>query len=157
VNPPLRRASGVDRVDTSVGDREPSRASQLDAKSEVSVGARTGTRPRGSDSREAVAACDVCGAPLARGERRRLVWDSALGGELVLADLCSRCAGQADRLIEMYGGRGRNNVRLTRANPVSALERAPVQRLGGSIVRGVVYVLIAVATFVVVTFVTSRR
>ncbi len=75
----------------------------------------------------------------------------------MLADLCIRCAGQADRLLETYGGRGRDAMRVTQADPVSELERSPAQRVGGSLVRGVLYVLIALATFVVVTFVTSHR
>jgi hypothetical protein len=56
----------------------------------------------------------------------------------------------------MYGGRGRTAMRLTRATPVSAPKTAPIQRVGGTILRGLVYVLIALATFVVFTFVTSR-
>jgi hypothetical protein len=101
-------------------------------------------------------ACDFCGGPRARGERLRLVWDSGLGGDLVIADLCDRCAGKADRLLEMYGGRGRTVMRLTQASPVSAPETAPLQRVGATIVRALVYVLIALATFVVFTVVTSR-
>jgi hypothetical protein len=125
---------------------------------EDAIGARTGRRSRPSDAREARAGapCDVCGTPRARGERLRLVWDSGLGGDLVLADLCDRCAGQADRLLEMHGGRGRTAMRLTQASLVSAPERARMQRVGGAIVRGLVYVLIALAAFVVFTFVTSR-
>ncbi len=101
-------------------------------------------------------ACDFCGAPRAGGERLRLVWDSELGGDLVLADLCDRCASQADRLLEMHGGRGRTAVRLTQASPVSVSREAPVQGVGGTILRGLAYVLIAVATFVAFTFVTTR-
>jgi hypothetical protein len=71
--------------------------------------------------------------------------------------LCIRCAGQADRLLETYGGRGRDAMRVTQADAVSELERSPAHRVGGSLVRGVLYVLIALATFVVVTFVTSHR
>ena len=98
----------------------------------------------------------MCGAPRARAERRRLVWNSGLDGELVLADLCGRCTGQVDRLLEMYGGYGRNAVRLTQEEPVSARKAATVQRLGGFVVRGLLYVLIALAAFVVFTVVTSR-
>jgi hypothetical protein len=79
-----------------------------------------------------------------------------LSGELVLADFCDRCAGQADRLLEVYGGRGRAAMRLTRATPVSAPKTALLQRIGGTILRALVYVLIALATFVVFTLVTSR-
>src|SRR5436309_14385329 len=40
--------------------------------------------------------CDFCRSILPRGEPHRLVWESAaLAGELILADLCSRCAAEA--------------------------------------------------------------
>jgi hypothetical protein len=100
-------------------------------------------------------ACDFCGATRARGERRRLVWDSGLGGDVVLADLCERCAGDADRLLEMHGGRGRKAMRLTQASAVSSPETA-IQRVGGALVRGLVYLLIGLATFVIFTVVTGR-
>jgi hypothetical protein len=104
------------------------------------------------------ALCDVCGAPLPRGERWRLVWKSGLAGDLVLADLCASCAGEPDRLLAMYGGGGREAVRLTQEGLGSAVEPAAgqLQRVGGMIVRGLVYVLIALAAFLVVTLVTSR-
>lgn len=107
----------------------------------------------GAAARQAV--CDVCGQPRARGERRRLVWHN-VGGDLVLADLCALCAGQSDRILEMYGGRGRAAVGLVQELSPAAVERAPVRRVGGMAVRGLVYVLIALATFVLVTFVTAR-
>jgi hypothetical protein len=102
------------------------------------------------------AACDFCGVPRAQGERRRFVWDTELGDELVLADLCGRCATEAPRLLEVYGGHGREVIRLTQAATVSAVAPGPVRRVGGIFVRGLLYVLIALAAFVVVTFVTSR-
>lgn len=108
------------------------------------------------DAAVSAAVCDVCGAPRARGERRRLVWDSGLGGDLVLADLCGRCAAEVDRLLELYGGHGRNTIRLTQADAVAAPERAPVRKVGGIAVRGLLYLLIALASFLVVTFVTAR-
>lgn len=125
--------------------------------SEDAIGTRSRRWPRGSDSPEAVAgaACDVCGAALARGERRRIVWDTGLGGDVVLADLCSRCAANAERILEMYGGHGRNAMRLTQ--PVAAPETGLLQRVSGMVVRGVLYSLITLAVFFVVTFVTSRR
>lgn len=101
------------------------------------------------------ALCDVCGQPRALGERRRLVWHS-VGGDLVLADLCALCAGESDRILETYGGRGRAAVGLVQEVSPPAVERAPVRRAGGMIVRGLVYVLIALATFLLVTFVTAR-
>jgi hypothetical protein len=127
-------------------------------RSSENVRSRAGGGTETPSSRAAVSAgeCDVCGAPRARGERRRLVWDSGLGGELVLADLCARCAGESDHLLETYGGRGRHAVRLIQEGSVSAVEQATVRRVGGMVVRGLFYVLLALVTFVVVTFVTSR-
>lgn len=101
-------------------------------------------------------ACDFCGAARARGERRRFVWNTGLGDELVLADLCGRCATEAVRLLAVYGGHGRKAIRFMQAAPVSAVEPGPVRRVGGILGRGLVYILIALAAFVVVTFVTSR-
>jgi hypothetical protein len=69
-----------------------------------------------------------------------LVWDSGRDGELVLAELCARCAGQADELVTVFGGRGREAVRLKQHVAVSPPERTPVRRVGGVVVRGVVYV-----------------
>jgi hypothetical protein len=108
------------------------------------------------DAAVSAAVCDVCGAPRARGERRRLVWDSGLGGDLVLADLCGRCAAEVDRILELHGGYGRNAIRLTQADALSVRERAPVRKVGGIAVRGLLYLLIALASFLVVTFVTAR-
>jgi type VI protein secretion system component VasF len=85
-----------------------------------------------------------------------LVWDSGRGGELVLAELCARCAGQADELVTVFGGRGREAMRLTQRVAVSRAERTPVRRVGGVMVRGVVYVLVAVVAFLVITFLTAR-
>jgi uracil-DNA glycosylase family 4 len=45
---------------------------------------------------------------------------------------------------------------LTQGGSVSAVEQTSVRRVGGMVVRGLFYVLLALATFVVVTFVTSR-
>jgi hypothetical protein len=115
-------------------------------------------RPEESRRRAAkAAACDVCGAPRARGERRRLVWDSGVGGDLVVADLCARCAAESDRLLELYGGRGRDAVTVTQQGPVSAADWASMRRVGGVVVRGLVYVLIALAAFAVVTLITARN
>jgi hypothetical protein len=83
------------------------------------------------------------------------VWDTGLGGDVVLADLCRRCAADGDRLLELYGGQGRSAMRLTQ--PVAAEEPGLVQRVSAMLMRGVLYALIALAVFFVVTFVTSRR
>ena len=85
-----------------------------------------------------------------------MVWDSGRDGELVLAELCARCAGQADELVTVFGGRGREAVRLKQHVAVSPPERTPVRRVGGVVVRGVVYVLVAVLAFLVITFLTAR-
>lgn len=85
-----------------------------------------------------------------------MVWDSRRDGELVLAELCPRCAGQADELVALFGGRGREAMRLTQHVAVSPAERMPVRRFGGVVVRGVVYVLVAVVAFFVITFLTAR-
>jgi hypothetical protein len=82
-----------------------------------------------------------------------LVWDSGLDGELVLAELC---AGRADELVAVFGGRGREAIRLTQPVAVTPAERTPIRRVGGVVVRGVVYVLVAVVAFLVVTFLSAR-
>jgi hypothetical protein len=74
----------------------------------------------------------------------------------VLAELCARCASESEQLFAIYGGRDRDAIRLTQDGSVSAVEPEVVRRVGGIVVRGVVYVLIAVAAFVVVTLVTAR-
>lgn len=45
---------------------------------------------------------------------------------------------------------------LTQGGSVSAVEQTSLRRVGGMVVRGLFYVLLALATFVVVTFVTSH-
>jgi hypothetical protein len=91
------------------------------------------------------ATCDLCRGPRADKERHRLVWAGPSRDELVLADLCSRCAAQADRLIEIYG-----DVR------VSTRRMALRRRAVGFVARGLLYVLIALAFFFVVSLITSR-
>ncbi len=105
------------------------------------------------------ARCDFCGAPLTTSERQRFVWNTGLGTELVLAELCGTCAARADLLLEMYGGRGRDSIRLTRWSRVSAPapEPAPLRRGAGIVIRGLLYVLIALASFLIYTYVSSHR
>ena len=74
----------------------------------------------------------------------------------MLAELCARCASESEQLVAIYGGRNRDAIWLTRVDSVSTVEPAVVRRVGGIFVRGLVYVLIAVAAFFVVTFVTAR-
>ena len=95
--------------------------------------------------------------PRSRRERRRLVWNSGVDGDLVLAELCARCASESEQLPAIYGGRDRDAIRLTRDGlRFQGSSRRVVRRVGGMFVRGLVYVLIAVAAFVVVTLVTAR-
>ena len=103
-----------------------------------------------------LAACDICASPRSRRERRRLVWNSGVDGDLVLAELCARCASESEQLRAIYGGRDRDAIRLTQDGSVSGVEPVVVRRVGGMFVRGLVYVLIAAAAFVVVTLVTAR-
>jgi hypothetical protein len=98
--------------------------------------------------------CDICGGARQRSERHRLLWDSGLGIELVLAELCRRCAEQPERLLEIYGRRGHDALRVV---PVDAAREAqPRHTLRGIILRGLIYVLVALTAFVVVTTVTSN-
>jgi hypothetical protein len=98
--------------------------------------------------------CDLCGGARERSERHRLVWDAGLGTELVLAELCRRCAERPDRLLEVYGGRGLDALKVTHVR--AARDAQPRHRTVGIILRGLVYVLVALAAFVVVTIVMSR-
>jgi len=113
----------------------------------------------GSDSPDGAlraTACDVCAAPRSRRERWRLVWNSGVDGDLVLAELCARCASESEQLLAIYGGRGRDAIRLTQDGSVSGVEPAVVRRVGGMFVRVLIYVLIALSAFVVVTLITAR-
>jgi hypothetical protein len=98
--------------------------------------------------------CDMCGGARERSERHRLVWDAGPGTELVLAELCRRCAERPGRLLDVYGGRGRDALRVTGVH--AAREAQPEHRMRGIILRGLVYLLVAFAAFVVVTSVASR-
>lgn len=97
------------------------------------------------------AACDICRGALAREERHRLVWKSPLPTELVLADLCSRCATSAETLLELHGGRGRRSIALVQQVRPSARPH----RVVGFVARGALYLLIALTFFVIVTLVSS--
>jgi len=100
--------------------------------------------------------CDVCGRARARDERHRLVWERAPGARLVLAELCSGCATFADPLVELYGGCGREAIGLVQEIRAPQPPRATVRpRVLGFAARAVLYLLIAVASFSLVTLVTS--
>src|SRR5262245_34491902 len=99
--------------------------------------------------------CDVCGRARTRDERHRLVWEFDPATTLVLAELCRSCAAVYDPFLELYGGRGRDAIRLVqevRAAPPKTAQR----RVLGVTTRGILYLLIAVASFLLVTLVTSR-
>ncbi len=100
-------------------------------------------------------ACDVCGYARARDERHRLVWESDPGTPLVLAELCRDCAASADPLLERRGGRGREAISLVQEIRASSLPRTVRPRALGYTARGVLYLLIAAASFLVVTLITS--
>jgi len=100
--------------------------------------------------------CDVCGHVRTRGERRRLVWESDPATRLVLAELCRDCATFADRLLELYGGCGREAITLVQEIRPSPPPRTVQPRVLGYAARGVLYLVIAVASLLLVTLVTSR-
>lgn len=84
------------------------------------------------------------------------MWETQGGEELILADLCARCAARADRLLDVYGGRGRASMRLTESDAADATAPSLVPRASGMLLRGAVYVLIALAMFFLVTLLTAR-
>jgi hypothetical protein len=112
----------------------------------------------GADHRPAFnqLACDVCGRARARDERHRLIWESDPATRLLLAELCRDCAAVADPLLELYGGRGRDAIRLVQETRASLPPRRAQPRVLGYAARGVLYLLIAVTAFVLVTLVSSR-
>jgi hypothetical protein len=105
--------------------------------------------------------CDFCGSPRTRDERNRFVWENTLAPGLVLAELCPRCAGQAHPLLELHGGRARN-IKLVRESRVATPTRTRTRtrtaelRALGSAARGTLYLLIALASFLLMTMLTSR-
>jgi hypothetical protein len=136
----------------SKGRLEPSSV----AKSRVEVDSPVDQRAGLAAAGMATPACDFCGAACTRSQRRRLMWKAEGGDELVLADLCARCGAHADRLLDVYGGRGRASMRLTGPGTPDAIPLALVRRASGALMRAVVYVLIALAVFFIVTLITSR-
>jgi hypothetical protein len=73
----------------------------------------------------------------------------------MLAELCERCAGRTDQLLALYGGRDRGAVRLAQESLPTV--QAAARRAGGVVMRSVIYVLVALTAFIVVTFVASRN
>jgi hypothetical protein len=96
--------------------------------------------------------CDLCGGSLPRESRYRLMWETAPGGELILADLCERCAFKSDALFGGLVGGG-TAVRLPRAE---APRPTVVRGAAGLVANTIVYVLIALAVFLLVTLVSGR-
>ena len=94
--------------------------------------------------------CDFCRGSLIRGERHRLVWESA-AGELILAELCGRCAGEAESLVDRYGGYGGATIALVNEASMPTTSR----RMFAPVARGAVYVLIALTFFLIVTLFSS--
>lgn len=83
------------------------------------------------------------------------MWAGPDGTELLLAEPCQRCASQAEGLVELYGGRGRHAVRLVQAGNCIPLT-VPRHRVSGFATRALVYLLIAVSAFVLVTLIGSQ-
>jgi hypothetical protein len=132
-------------------DRQKIRGSRLGGS--PSFSARRKTQPEAAESRpRAAPACDFCRSALPRGERHRLVWDSAaLGAELILAELCSRCATGA--LGSASGSQSDPPDALRLVQEVRRSAAAP--RVVGFVARGAFYLLIAVTFFVIVTLISS--
>jgi hypothetical protein len=80
----------------------------------------------------------------------------------VLADLCSRCANQAEPLIARHGGLGHNAIRLESRRQLGPSPRPfrhpPRAHVGAFelVGRWGVYVLIGLVFFVIITMVSSQ-
>jgi hypothetical protein len=139
----------VERPGRAASAALPPKKQVRSARSRGEVGAehrRTSTR----------LACDVCGRARTRDERRRLVWESDPANRIVLAELCRNCATFADPLLELYGGCGRDAISLVQEIRASPPPRTVQPRVLGYAARWMLYVLIAIGSFVLVTLVTSR-
>jgi hypothetical protein len=84
------------------------------------------------------------------------VWAGPDGTELVLAEPCTRCASQADGLLALYGGRGRHAIRVMQVGPPCMPLTVPRHRVSSFATRGLVYLLIAIAAFLLVTLISSQ-
>jgi hypothetical protein len=100
-------------------------------------------------------ACDVCGRARTRDERHRLIWERDPATRLVLAELCRGCATIADPLLELYGGRGGDAIRLVQEIRASPSPRRVQPRVLGYTTCGILYLVIAISSFLLVTLVTS--
>ncbi len=109
-------------------------------------------RPADAKPRQRAAlTCDFCRSALAIGERHRLVWESAVAGELVLAEVCAGCATRFSDSALRSSTSQLDTLRLVqdvRASP-------PALKVAGFAARGALYVLIAVTFFLIVTLISS--
>src|SRR5262249_22589195 len=110
-------------------------------------------RPEDAESRRRAApACDFCRNTLLRDERHRLVWESpGLVTELILADLCRRCATCYTAGVGLRAPR-QDTLRLV--HEVRASAEAP--KVVGFIARSAVYLAIGLAFFLIVTLISSQ-
>lgn len=127
------------------------------AKSRLIANAPDEQKTGSATGSAAASTCDFCGGAHARGERQRLIWETEADGEFVLADLCPRCASDGDQLLEAYGGRSRGSLRVTEPGTAEAIGLTLLRRTSATLIRTTVYVLIALATFFVVTLITARH
>ena len=117
-----------------------------------SFSAQRKTKPEAAESRRRAApGCDFCGSALPRGERNRLVWNSAIAGELVLAEVCASCATRSFGSTRDSRTSQPDTLRLVQEIAPSA----PVRSVAGFIARGSVYLLIALTFFLIVTLISS--
>lgn len=113
-----------------------------------SLSASAETRSRHAEShRQAALTCDFCRGAIARDERYRLVWESAFAGELVLAEMCCGCATKS------FASRTARPDTLRLVQDVR--HSAPGHRVAGFVAHGVLYLLIAVTFFLIVTLISS--
>jgi hypothetical protein len=110
------------------------------------------TKPQAAESRQRAApGCDFCGSALRRGERYRLVWESAaLATDLVLAELCGGCATERVRSARSRSAQA-ETIRLVH----EVRRSAPAPNVASFIARGASYLLIALTFFLIVTLISS--
>jgi hypothetical protein len=146
------------RLDLPVGAEGPGRAASAALPPTERIRSARAEGEAGAEQRPTSnrLTCDVCGGARSRDERYRLVWASDPATRLVLAELCRGCATFADPLLVLYGGQGRDAIRLVEEIRAEPPPRAPQLRVLGFTARGILYFLIATASFLLVTLVTTR-
>jgi hypothetical protein len=95
--------------------------------------------------------CDLCRSARSPHERHRLVWSVGAGNDIVLADLCSRCAANADRLLDLCGGHGREALTIVSERRIAPARAARTRTIG----RILLYLLVALVSFILVTLISS--